>query len=700
MTYIERWNVILQQHKYPCFLADADTTEIFYVNEALATLMGGSENLIGKVYYHAIVNDLATITGDGAPDWSELTYHEQEIYNQSLGRAFRVTLTVLKELEKPLIFCSLTPSENDDRNDFSFEQTMTRCIAALQLDAEQKTQELLGILGNFYEADKTYLYLFDSAKNEIICKNSWVAREDLEVTTHLSQKIDIEVVMSWLDSRNEVGIVDTSKEFIDVSEGSLGGQVLNAFAIDNVVLAVVEDHNHHPLGMITIANRRNRSADFRLLQSIAHFMERDITQNEEKISIDTLNEKDILTGFLNRSAYAKHVEEINSNPPKSLGVFFANVNGLKKINADYGYAKGDGFIKRASEVMNEHFNTTIYRISGDEFVAFFPDIEKDEFESLTLALREKQREGEENLFALGHAWGTGRYQCNDLIRESDVIMYINKQEYYHQSNRRFDEISDSTLSDLLSYLDDGEFMIYLQPQVRLKDGSLYGAEALIRRFDKKNQKMVFPDQFISLYEQKSVIRHVDIFVVNEVCKLLAQWHNDGKDIPVSVNLSRVTLQEYGIVDTIVKICDKYQVPHELLVIEVTERVGLIENNVASALIAAFKENGFNISLDDFGCAYSNIVTLAQIRVDEVKIDKSLVDNLTTNSQNHILVKNVLTMCNELDGASTLAEGIEDEQQARLLHELGCHLGQGYFYSRPIPVEDFIQNYVDGKEVGK
>ncbi len=191
-----------------------------------------------------------------------------------------------------------------------------------------------------------------------------------------------------------------------------------------------------------------------------------------------------------------------------------------------------------------------------------------------------------------------------------------------------------------------------------------------------------------------IIRHVDMFVIESVCKLLKTWISEGKEIPISVNLSRVTLQEYGIVDSIVEICDRYQIPHHLLVVEVTERIGLIENDIASALIETFKSHGFHISLDDFGCAYSNIITLAQIEVDEVKIDKSLVDHIITNPKSRILVRNIVSMCNELEGSATLAEGIETKEQAQLLHEFGCRLGQGYYYSRPLPVEEFYQRYIN------
>lgn len=406
-----------------------------------------------------------------------------------------------------------------------------------------------------------------------------------------------------------------------------------------------------------------------------------------------LHYKDSLTGLLNRAGFSTRVEELMRLTPTSIGVISININGLKHINDASGMLSGDEHIKTTTARLIDHFGYEFFRMSGDELVAIAPEIEQDKFEQKVNQMHRAMKVTSNYDFSFGHAWGQGGYNVWKLMQEAENIMIINKQEYYANSGKSFDSGDNSLLSNLMSYIADGEFLVYLQPQVHLKNSTIYGAEALIRRFDKKNEKMVFPDQFISLYEKNSIIRHVDMYVVEEVCKLLQSWDKLWKAIPISVNLSRVTLQEYGIVDSIVTMCDKYNIPHKYLVIEVTERVGLVENNVASSLIQQFKNHGFHISLDDFGCAYSNIVTLAQIEVDEVKIDKSLVDDLTISKKNHVLVKNVLSMCNELENTTTLAEGIETIEQAELLLDLGCKLGQGYYYSRPIPVEDFISKYM-------
>ncbi|MFI3200233.1 MAG: GGDEF domain-containing phosphodiesterase [Eubacteriales bacterium] len=577
----------------------------------------------------------------------------------------------------------------------SYEKALSQCVSFMQTQ-EDSTLGLLSVLGEYYQSDKAYIYLVEHSSKKFPCMTSWRKNESIVVAQELSSHIDAKLFLTFLDTRSEKGIIHVSKELIDYEENSFAGEWLNAFALECAIISVVENGYKKPLGMVIVSNLRENKSDFRLLQDVTFFLKNDLVQLEKMESLSQLNDRDLLTGMYNRNGYSSHINALRENTPKSLGVVSVNINGLKYVNENLGNSGGDDLICHTATQLKEYFKFDFFRMSGDEFIGLAPNMAKEIFEKKVFTLHTTMKNQNNTDYSLGHAWAGGHYTLSKLLQEAETIMYINKQEYYHTSKREFDEVHDAVLGDLLSYLKNDEFMIYLQPQVRLEDGSLYGAETLIRRFDKTNQKMVFPDEFIPLYEQKSVIRHIDIFVVEEVCKLLSEWNRVGKAIPISVNLSRVTLQEYGIVDCIVEICDYYKVPHHLLVIEVTERVGLVENNVASALITAFKEQGFHISLDDFGCAYSNIVTLAQIEVDEVKIDKSLVDDLMTNKKNHTLVKHVLSMCRDLEGISTLAEGIEEECQGKLLYELGCQLGQGYFYSRPIPVEEFTRMYMDEK----
>ncbi len=694
MAFINYCNALLKRQKDACFVSDIDSFEILYLNPAMEQLLGERENILGMKFNDVIKNEKPIIDDSFVFDWNSSNIFEHKVTDTSLNQTFNVYHIKITLNDKSYILIKYEPIDYElSECTNNFETSMSRCISALQKEGDEKTKALLQILGEYYDADRANVYLIDKEKQKMPNMAFWKKDDSTPFRSDLTEKLNLDVLLNWFDHRNEVGIIEASRKLKSFDVNSSEANFLNTYEIDDIVISIIENEHKESIAIVCASNRNNPRSDLRLIHAITTFIEKDINQNDLKYTVQQINEIDMLTGFFSRVAYSQKIDELQSNPPKSLGLVFTNINGLKNINSEFGYAKGDSYIKQSATYLQDHFKNNFYRISGDEFIAFLYDIDKEDFESQVSCLLDQMKSDENTSFALGYAYADGRVNIDNLIKEADTAMYINKQEYYHTSDRSFSDINDTTLSDLLQYLANEEFMIYLQPQIKLSDSSLYGAEALIRRYDKTNQKMVFPDQFISLYEKKSVIRHVDIFVLEQVCKLLVEWDKKNTAIPISVNLSRVTLQEYGIVDTIAKICDKYKVPRHLLVIEVTERVGLIENNVASSLIKDFKDRGFKISLDDFGCAYSNIVTLAQIEVDEVKIDKSLVDDLTTSKKNYVLVKNVLAMCNELEGTSTLAEGIEDKEQADALKELGCHLAQGYFYSRPIPVDEFCEKYI-------
>lgn len=693
MDKAKLWETHYDNNRCPCFITDRTTVEILYCNPAFLQLFNKDKSMIGSNFYD-IVSLSDTHLEDSLPDWKNQDYYETETYNETLNMRFLLKATYDKVDDT--IFCTLIPTELDLEANYEFEKAMTRCVEIFDnKKANSHTMEDFSLLlADFYDSEVAYVYHFDQKNKKVVCVAHYTS-QDYQQNGGSTSSMGMDSIIRWFQDDTTPTIIIADIEHKKTAIHPVLQDIIETFQVRNVVFHKVEDGKGNFVGMVGVTNRRDTSKlfDRRLISTVARFVAQDVVNGLSNATEQQQENRDTLTGLFNRDGYSLILKQVWADKPKTLGVISANVNGLKVINENLGIHGGDEAIKSSAKYLTEHFGYLFFRMSGDEFLGIAPNIDSHSFNEQVVELYKKMKQEENYDFSFGHAFGSGNIDLTKLTLEADTVMYINKQEYYSSTQRSFDNLRDSMLAQLLSYLADDEFMVYLQPQVRLEDGSIYGAEALIRRFDKVNQKMVFPDQFIPLYEQKSIIRHVDMFVVETVCKLIETWSKKHKTFPISVNLSRVTLLEYGIVDNIVAICDKYNVPHHLLVIEVTERVGLVENNVASELIRNFKDHGFHISLDDFGCAYSNIVTLAQIDVDEVKIDKSLVDDLTTNKKNRILVKNVLSMCNELENTATLAEGIEEEEQAKQLHQLGCQLGQGYFYSRPIPVADFEEQYL-------
>lgn len=685
MLNINDLKMLIANNKYPCYIREKDSFEIKYANDEFFKVFECDESIYGKK-----ITDIIKIDHNSVHEIkdSAMTQNSWEFkfFHHPTSKNYSGTSTILSD--ESTVFCEYKVYKDKELEN-KFEQAMARCM-----DIYQQTTDVLvsfmELLCEYYVCDRAFVYGFNKETTTFNCVSSW-SNDGHEATKVITKEQHSNFLIKWITNENESGIVIIDNQ---TNENTILSKVLKFFQIENTILCAVLDVNNEVIGLVGLSNFPNfeNFFDRRLINTIARFVANNVSKALINETLFREEHRDTLTGLYNRVGYSRRLNNLQEKPPKSVGIIFANINGLKYVNENYGTNEGDELVKFTARQLKDYFKFEFFRMSGDEFIGLALDIEKTLFESKVTTFYKTMRDNQNHDVSVGHAWGNGCYSLLKLIQEAENIMYINKQEYYHSSDRP-NIGNDHVLTELLEHLENRDFIIYLQPQVNLDDGSLYGAEALIRRYDRTNDKLIYPDQFIPLYEQKSIIRHIDLFVIEEVSKILQQWGKEGMYIPISINLSRVTLQEFGIVDTIVEICDRYQVPHEYLVIEVTERVGLVENNVASTLIQQFKDNGFNISLDDFGSAYSNIVTLAQIEVDEVKLDKSLVDELTTSKKNHTLVKNVLSMCNELDKTSTLAEGIEDAEQAKLLHELGCHLGQGYFYSRPIPVDEFKRTYI-------
>lgn len=701
VSTINYFQILLNDNSNPCMVVDVETLDVVFINHSMKKILKESQHYNNGVIentkcYQLLHNTYKECHHCNLKNLEVGAFSEINVYNEHLSRHYRISNTIIElngrkfNLNKFFLPTSYTKEVVDytyalDRSTEIFETN----------DLDTMTNGFLQILGEFYDADKSYIFYLDKDKSHIMNHYSWVKNDSITVIEDITQKFTTQEFMHFLSLADEHNIVEVNTfEDIEKNKTPLAKKILTSLAVDCVTLSSIKDESDNIVGAVGITNRAVKGFDYRLLHTITDFIGQRFSKDGMQEELLQISNIDFLTGFYSRHKYTEVLNSLEKNPPLDMGVIFVNINGLRKTNKDYGYAQGDNVIKSCAIILKGYFNEPIYRISGDEFVCFCIGNTEIEFLTKLDVLRHDLSKKDDIPFSIGTAWRHSHYNIQKLIVEADVVMYINKQRYYNTISDTSENITDNnTLNDLLQYLANDEFIVYLQPQVDLTTDEVVSAEALVRRFDKTNNIMVYPDDFIPLYEQKSIIRHIDIFVVEKVCELLKEWIKYDKRVTIAVNLSRVTLMEYGIVDTIVKICDKYDVPHELVIIEVTERVGLIESDVANTLVDEFKANGFKISLDDFGCAYSNIVTLAKISVDEVKVDKSLVDDLCTNHENQIIVSCVIDMCSRLHETHTLAEGIETQEQADILKEFKCTYGQGYLYSKPITTDEFFDRYI-------
>lgn len=444
------------------------------------------------------------------------------------------------------------------------------------------------------------------------------------------------------------------------------------------VKSILLEHNGHRLRFEVMYNLQEDE------------LERQKQYVEEKLL--QLRWTDTLTGLYNREKYNLTLQELTEQKKTSIGIFDMDINGLRHINATKGMQSGDQALIKLAEIVRHLFGCDSFRIGSDEFVGLLVGCTKKEFESKVEVLKDELGKGIEFGVSVGRLWCDScadiykkMLQANAVMEATKFVSYQDMETDYNNRAERAHQLQDEIAS--------GHFTVYLQPKINLRTGALEGAEALVRKFD-DNGRMVTPDKFIPEYEENGLIGYVDTFVLQSVCQLLKNWQAQGHTpFKVSVNVSRVTLMAEDIIKSGAEICRQYGIDTKLIDVEITESFGLLEKELLIELITGLHEAGFSISMDDFGTSFSNLELLAQVSFDTVKFDKSLVDDLVNNPKAQILFKAAVSMCRKFGDTLTLAEGIESKEQLELLQALGCQQGQGYYFSRPLPPEEFMKKYL-------
>ncbi len=246
--------------------------------------------------------------------------------------------------------------------------------------------------------------------------------------------------------------------------------------------------------------------------------------------------------------------------------------------------------------------------------------------------------------------------------------------------------------ELINSIKNNEFIIFLQPKFDTITEKVVGAEALVRRL--KAEKIVMPSEFIPQYEKTGAITKLDMYVLEEVCKLQEKWKKlKFPLIPISINESRHHLKNKNHINELQKVINKYNVDTNLIELEMTETTVIEDILTAKGAAEAVKKLGFIVSMDDFGTGYSSFNILKDIEIDILKIDKEFFKNLDDNKRAQIIIETIVKMCKKLK-IKTVAEGIETKKQLDFLKKIGCDIIQGYYFSKPITIDEFEKKYLE------
>lgn len=411
---------------------------------------------------------------------------------------------------------------------------------------------------------------------------------------------------------------------------------------------------------------------------------------------------DSLTGLPNRTYFTDRLNEVlagdKRRTTRRVGVLLMDLDEFKEINDTLGHDVGDAVLIQAGQRLREAVGDggVVTRLGGDEFALLVTEEPADGFVGLArraVDAVEAPMDVEDMTLRIRASVGVTMYpdhgtDTSTLLRRADVAMYAAKgqqlgiveysAEKDHHSTRRL-----GLVGDLRRALESEGLELYYQPKADLRDGSIVGVEALLR-WNHPSHGMVPPDEFIPMAEQAGLMGPLTEWVLGHAIEQQARWGAGGLDLPVALNISVRNLLNPGLPADVARHLSRCTVRPADVTLEITETSVMADPTRCMAVLAELDALGVRLSLDDFGTGYSSLSRLARMPVDEVKIDKSLVSNMLSDTGDLAIVRATIDVAQYLN-LVVVAEGIEDMDTWQRLVELGCHRAQGYYLSRPLTV---------------
>ena len=515
--------------------------------------------------------------------------------------------------------------------------------------------------------------------------------------------------------------------FLGYSEADLIGSSLNAITrqedleiADAALKSMLEQQKD--LLQLEVRHQRRDGGPVWALWNVARYQDpsdeqvylllqlQDITerrQSEEKLRHDAFH--DPLTGLPNRALFADHVKltiaRAKRAPQRHFAILFCDLDRFKVINDSLGHMVGDQLLaevaRRLEKCLRE--GDTVARVGGDEFTILLEDLD-NEAEAEEVANRIQAEvsapillDGREvyTTMSIGLVTGNGDSRDpEDLLRDADTAMYRAKSlgkarhvifdHTMHASAINLLQIE----TDLRKALDKGQFFLQYQPIVSLDDFRVCGFEALIR-WHHPERGLISPLDFIPIAEDTGQIIAIGEWALNEACRQMHRWETAypvAAPLFISVNLSCKQFNHPLLIEQVADVIKRTRISPRRLKLEITESAVMDNIDSATSMLRQLRDIGVQLAIDDFGTGYSSLSYLHKFPIDTLKIDRSFVTRMAENPENIEIVRTIILLAQVL-GMDVIAEGVETKDQLKLLRDLKCEYGQGYYFSRPATAPD-------------
>ena len=452
------------------------------------------------------------------------------------------------------------------------------------------------------------------------------------------------------------------------------------------------------------------------------------TAHSELQSIDAELKKqafvDPLTGLPNRVLFEDRLlhavrrseraeERISERNQQRLAVLFIDLDGFKPVNDSFGHAAGDAVLREAALRLRSaaRDTDTVARVGGDEFVLLMEDV-GNVADCVTLARRLVDALAQPFAIAdrqveisgsIGIVVYPDQGHRDKLVANADAAMYAAKRAgggtyavfESHMDAGAFEQLS--LQNDLRHAVELGQLQLFYQPKVDGRLGRIRGVEALLR-WNHAERGMISPAVFIPIAERFGLINSIGRWVIDEACRQMAEWADDGVRMRVAINLSVYQLREDDLVGRIEAALARHAIDPSQLLCEITESVAMEDIKATQRAFEGLARIGVYLSIDDFGTGYSSLSYLRQLPARQLKIDRSFVNDLAMSADARAVVDAVVRLAHAL-GLKVVAEGVETSEQRDILIELGCDELQGFYFARPMPADTLLAWTNGSKPVG-
>ncbi len=474
-------------------------------------------------------------------------------------------------------------------------------------------------------------------------------------------------------------------------------------------------------------NKRKNGHDYLCLVSLIRLQDengvtihtigffKDITETHAaQKRIEHLAFTDVLTGLPNRLLLAERIEQAISFATRNDGTFallFLDLDHFKKINDSLGHQFGDHVLIEIAERLKDCLRQldTAARLGGDEFVLLLHQVDARGAEisaRRVLEILSKPFAIDGMNFTVTCSIGISLYPADglnldDLIKNADSAMYHVKGRgrsdfSFYQQHMNTGLLARITLDHAMRLaLENDKFRLHYQPQVDLETGIIVGAEALIRWHDEEMGE-VTPGQFIPIAEESGLIIAIGSWVMTQAIKQAALWHQQGKTLSVSVNVSALQFQQSNFVESVAAALSEFALPPNRLELELTESILILNAEGALKRLQSLAELGIKLAIDDFGTGYSSLSYLKRFPIHKLKIDRAFIMNLPGDASDVAIVTAIISLAHALK-LRVIAEGVETEMQREFLLKAGCNEFQGYLCSKALAPDAFEQRFFGSAE---